>query len=420
METSNSKEKKAIIIGKWILSLLLIIGGIGFLSISILSGIFIIIASLLIIPSISDKLKQKISIWNSKRYIRIIVPIAFVCIGAIASGDIKRPEGSKPIANGRQKEEKASPYQPYINNCEKKIVNLKDELKKTREGNLAHFDENKIYKKLVDSMIVSAEYIPLIDAISEGTIFSDEKDGFTMTEETRNRIKLLGKEELDFVTTAGCIGLPVLGGYTKELIDVFERYQKKYGYYGEKKTLVGTDGSVKEDIKYDYDFSSIFGVLDPQNPKVLNAIYESRKKGISSWYDDLNTFYPYLTSKSEYIAYIKRVYHESPYIPKWAVKLSASELYVAYEKNEVSADNQYKDKIIAVTGVIENIGKDVLSNPYVTLKTGQYLNGVNCYFSDDKNNEIARLSKKQKITIQGECDGFSLLNVIMRKCEIEE
>ena len=168
-------------------------------------------------------MKEKISIWNSKRYIRIIVPVVFVCIGAIASGDIKSTNGSKPIANGIPKEGNVSPYQPYLNNCEKKIVNLTDELKKSREGNLARFDENKIYKKLVDSMIVSAEYIPLIDAISEGTIVSNEKDGFGLTEEASNKVKLLGKEELIIVNIAGIVGMPVEGGYTKELIDVFER-----------------------------------------------------------------------------------------------------------------------------------------------------------------------------------------------------
>lgn len=39
-----------------------------------------------------------------------------------------------------------------------------------------------------------------------------------------------------------------------------------------------------------------------------------------------------------------------------ALAISAKDLLNAYDNNEVNADNQYKDKLLSVTGVISDIG----------------------------------------------------------------
>src|ERR1700722_11232656 len=46
-------------------------------------------------------------------------------------------------------------------------------------------------------------------------------------------------------------------------------------------------------------------------------------------------------------------------------RLSADELYSAYKENEVSADTSYKGKIVIISGIIRDIGKDILDSPYV-------------------------------------------------------
>jgi hypothetical protein len=97
--------------------------------------------------------------------------------------------------------------------------------------------------------------------------------------------------------------------------------------------------------------------------------------------------------------------------------ISAKKLYSAYDANEVGADMKYKGKFIEVNGYIADIGKDLMDDIYVTLETGEYFGSVQCFFSDDYATKAAQLSKGQKITIKGMCDGL-MMNVLMRGCII--
>ena len=96
--------------------------------------------------------------------------------------------------------------------------------------------------------------------------------------------------------------------------------------------------------------------------------------------------------------------------------ISAYQLYNSYEANEVSADNNFKNKNFYVVGRIDNIKKDFLDNIYITLKTSEYLSSVQCYIDDPK--RTSELRKGQKVTVYGKCKGLSLLNVLMEDCEL--
>lgn len=107
------------------------------------------------------------------------------------------------------------------------------------------------------------------------------------------------------------------------------------------------------------------------------------------------------------------------------IQISAVDLFAAYAENEVNADNQYKNKVISVTGVITNIGKDMLTNaPCVSLDSGsQYnLQPIQCFFpkSDERSSVIAALKDGQTITITGECTGLFMTNVQVSDCNIAE
>lgn len=97
--------------------------------------------------------------------------------------------------------------------------------------------------------------------------------------------------------------------------------------------------------------------------------------------------------------------------------LSASELYSYYNSNEVLADEKFRGKRIAVTGIAEEIGKDILDEPYVVLSGQGFLSDIQCYTSK----EIAsNLHKGNAITFIGVCNGRALgTNVIMKNCELE-
>jgi len=86
-------------------------------------------------------------------------------------------------------------------------------------------------------------------------------------------------------------------------------------------------------------------------------------------------------------------------------ELSATQLSNAYENNEIAADKTYKNKWIKVSGVVQNIGKDIKGNSNIVL--GDLYEGaffVRVHFKD--NNEIVNLRKGQEITVVGQCQGM--------------
>ena len=98
-----------------------------------------------------------------------------------------------------------------------------------------------------------------------------------------------------------------------------------------------------------------------------------------------------------------------------ATEISASALWSAYEANEVAADEQYKGKILLVTGTITDIGKDILfDTPYIVMGEG-----IQCYFADSEIPKIADLEKNKGITVKGKGHGKAIFNVSLRGCTIQ-
>lgn len=95
--------------------------------------------------------------------------------------------------------------------------------------------------------------------------------------------------------------------------------------------------------------------------------------------------------------------------------ITATQLFKEYEDNEVLADKRYKDKYFYVEGVIGDIGRDILDDIYVVLKTNNLMFGVQCYIEDEE--LVAQLKKGMKITVYGKCDGL-LGNVGMKDCKL--
>jgi len=100
-----------------------------------------------------------------------------------------------------------------------------------------------------------------------------------------------------------------------------------------------------------------------------------------------------------------------------AIKVSAAQLVNAYEANEVSADAQYKNRIVEVTGTIKSIGKDIMDQPYVTLDGSNAIASVQCMFDKANQGQLASLNKDTRITLRGRVSG-TMMNVILRDCSI--
>lgn len=98
--------------------------------------------------------------------------------------------------------------------------------------------------------------------------------------------------------------------------------------------------------------------------------------------------------------------------------VSSIELVDAYESNEVSADMKYKNKVFYVEGYIDDIGKDLFNDIYVSLEGSEEIfRSVSCTINDVK--VVASLKKGQWLAIRGRCDGL-MLDVQMEDCEIVE
>jgi len=98
------------IIVKWIVTVFLVIGGIGLFAKSFITGLLVLLAGLFVIPIISEWLKMKFPLWN-KKYVRVIVPIALFFIGSLFFEDNQmdknkeNPQTQSNIADTSKKED---------------------------------------------------------------------------------------------------------------------------------------------------------------------------------------------------------------------------------------------------------------------------------------------------------------------------
>ena len=99
--------------------------------------------------------------------------------------------------------------------------------------------------------------------------------------------------------------------------------------------------------------------------------------------------------------------------------LTATELYNAYESNEVAADAKYKGKIVVVSGTIQSIGKDIMDEAYIVIGGSTSLDGAQCMFTKDQEASVARLAKGQDVRVKGEVTGRIVGNVLVRKCSLQ-
>ena len=99
-----------------------------------------------------------------------------------------------------------------------------------------------------------------------------------------------------------------------------------------------------------------------------------------------------------------------------SVIITASKLYKEYNSNEIAADEKYKGKIIEVTGVIRDIGNDIMDNAYITLVGDEYFGDIQCYFNEKS--VVAKLSKGKRITVIGSCSGL-MMNVQINNCIVK-
>jgi tRNA(Ile2) C34 agmatinyltransferase TiaS len=102
-----------------------------------------------------------------------------------------------------------------------------------------------------------------------------------------------------------------------------------------------------------------------------------------------------------------------------AEEVNIKTLLTEYKDNEVRADAAFKGHFVRVSGVVDNIKKDIMGSMYVTVGTGRQFEipQVQCTLKEDQQSTAASLSKGNKVTVRGDVRGL-MMNVQIGDCEI--
>lgn len=99
-----------------------------------------------------------------------------------------------------------------------------------------------------------------------------------------------------------------------------------------------------------------------------------------------------------------------------ALEVSADRLFAAYEANEVAADNEYKGKVLAVSGNVVGINKDFTDEVYVEMETDNPFQSIHA--RGVPQDVAAGLQKGQHITVECVGSGLMVGSPILKDCTL--
>jgi len=87
-------------------------------------------------------------------------------------------------------------------------------------------------------------------------------------------------------------------------------------------------------------------------------------------------------------------------MPDEIVKITAQQLFTAYDENEVAADERFKGKVLEVSGTVQAINKDAFDNIVINLRTSNEFMSVHLKIVDDEKAAAIALKKWTKVAAQ--------------------
>ena len=102
------------------------------------------------------------------------------------------------------------------------------------------------------------------------------------------------------------------------------------------------------------------------------------------------------------------------------IRVTAEELWQAYDANELAADQRYRDKVLEVTGTVSKVGRSYNDEPYIELDTRQDFTttGVRCYFAEEHVAQFASLQVGDPLVVRGRNGGIDLFDIEMHGCTV--
>jgi hypothetical protein len=107
------------------------------------------------------------------------------------------------------------------------------------------------------------------------------------------------------------------------------------------------------------------------------------------------------------------------------LRINATELVAAFEKNETGANTIYLDKVIAVRGTVKSVEKNDRGHYTVILGESGSASAVRCSMDSTHQQDISVIPAGSLVTIKGACTGFNadeLLgsDVILNRCVLDK
>lgn len=410
---TTPKDKKTLVILKWIFSVIAILLLIVCISEArILASAAFLLITFLLIPPLNFFFQDRLPFLR-KRPLKLTL---LVFIGIIGLVNFPTTERSSIETNPKSKEETpAHEFSEYIRDQHNREIALDSAGKIIRKQIIRGLTLNPVYKDLVLNKVIDQKYLILLQISGEGMVYSATDGTFSITEQAEKRSSKI-PDGLKF--SIDVIRLEMFGGLTKEVLDIFSRYKDTYGItHSEGDMIYNFDGTLKLKIEKDFTLIQSLAVINSKDPKVLDDYYEAIQRGAISWNhnQDIRYMNAHLTDKYVFNDYLKEHHTESEYFTNYKIKISAKSLFNEYDQNEVVADDNYKGKKIAVTGTIKDIGVDILDHAYITMYTQQF--GV-VQSSFAEKDAVRKLKKGESLTVVGECLGKTLGNVIIDKCVV--
>ena len=100
--------------------------------------------------------------------------------------------------------------------------------------------------------------------------------------------------------------------------------------------------------------------------------------------------------------------------------LSAVDLFVAFDSDESAANEKFLDKLIEVTGRIQDVKQDDAGNTILTLEGDGLMFGIICELDPHTAGHRADFMQGEEVTMKGICTGMLMDVVLVRCIEIDK
>jgi len=103
---------------------------------------------------------------------------------------------------------------------------------------------------------------------------------------------------------------------------------------------------------------------------------------------------------------------------KGGIEITAIDLLKTFQQDELAGNTKYVDKVLIVSGIVNNIQTDSSGQATVSLQTNDLLAAVTCSFYENDEG-VKKIKAGSPVRIKGVCTGM-LADVVLNKCSLAE